>query len=263
MFNEQWTVTMASSAIRLVSCEECDTDYIYKLERETEGHGNAVMGLGSEGAKKRAAKEAKKKLDQQLTTACDAVPCPECGHYQDHMLGQARSDKSTPLLAGAAGGLVVGIILLLAVKSIPLLGAVVLMLTFGAGGIGLFFLTTYDPNKQPEQKRLEIAEEKAYRRKDFERESQAKSEKSYEKFLDKLERGTAKSTSFEFPLWVDRGQIRDEADVKVRLPNGEKTSIQLDDQATDGDTFRFDEEVEGRTIRLVAALKVYTRTKKK
>jgi uncharacterized iron-regulated membrane protein len=45
------------------------------------------------GGRDRAASGAEADLGERLETECDAVPCPSCGWYQQHMIPQARHEK--------------------------------------------------------------------------------------------------------------------------------------------------------------------------
>src|SRR5262245_46375005 len=73
-----------------VQCEQCGHEYLYLLERQVRGQGTDLLFLDREGAEQRARAEAEARLQAVLERAVDGVPCPECGHVQQHMFPYLR-----------------------------------------------------------------------------------------------------------------------------------------------------------------------------
>jgi hypothetical protein len=74
-----------------VRCESCYSEYYYRLDCAAYGSAQAPYGLGAAFAKKRARKEAKRRLERMLQTETLAVPCPQCGWFQQSMVSQLRA----------------------------------------------------------------------------------------------------------------------------------------------------------------------------
>jgi len=55
------------------------------MEREAMGDATSLFYLDNQGAQERALNKAQDDLRRQLEKDCDAVPCPACGWYQEHM----------------------------------------------------------------------------------------------------------------------------------------------------------------------------------
>jgi len=263
--NNQHTVTVEKTTIRLVTCEECETDFVYELSRSGEGYGNSVYFLDESGAKKRAARKAKEQLSRKMKNACEAIPCPQCAHVQDHMLGKARSDRAIKI------GLLAALVFLLSVGGFALalstkafllgivLGGLFLVATAVIGIFAVVALNSFDPNNKPKSERIKRAEELASPRKDFERGFAENAEEEFSKNCKKLAK--KKQPTFEFAIWVDRTQIKHADSIKVNLPNGERASVKLKPSLKDGDTFEFSHEVDGREVQLVGVVNIYSKTK--
>ncbi|HEX3150407.1 MAG TPA: hypothetical protein VHR66_20180 [Gemmataceae bacterium] len=263
--SNQHTVTLSQTAVRLVSCEGCDADYVYQLSREGEGMSNSFYFLDESGAAKRAERKARKQLSRKMETARNGIPCPRCGHYQDHMIGKARYDKATPIAAIAVLAFVVAIVFFLLGSNtrMGLFGnflGVVFLLVFAAGcAYGLYLINFYNPNKKPEEERLQYAEENAVLRKKFERGLADNAADEFERFRKRLAK--KKERRFEMGFWADRGQLRYGDPIEVRLPVGEWVTVQLRRDSRDGAEFRFPVEVDGFEVEVVCVLNVYTKTR--
>jgi hypothetical protein len=262
--NNQHTVTVEQSAVRLVTCEECNAEYVYTLSRSGEGIGNSVYFLDESGAKKRAERKAKEQLSRKMKSACEPIPCPKCLHIQDHMIGKARSDRG----AGISFFAIVAFLLALGGCALGqwtkmgnagfILGGVFFLFALGLGALALIAFTSYDPNKQSEETLRKIADENAFLRKEFERSFAATAADEFERFCKKL--GKKKGRRFEMAVWADRGQVRDAEALKVKLPVGETATIKLR-EARDSDEFAFPQTVDDYDIEIVCVLNVYTKTK--
>ena len=105
------TVTVKMTRPKFVTCEKCGHGYGYWLDRTaTSSVTTSVMGL-STGRGDRVVTDAEIKAEQRLKHACDAVPCPECGWYQEEALEQARREHFSWLVWAGWGGLALGLFL--------------------------------------------------------------------------------------------------------------------------------------------------------
>lgn len=98
-----YTATIQGRILKLVACENCSTEYVYVLEREGIGSGTSVYGIHEESALGNAESGAEEILEQYLTNDFDAVPCPNCGHYQRYMFPKLIDTRSPwPVMAAIA-----------------------------------------------------------------------------------------------------------------------------------------------------------------
>jgi hypothetical protein len=150
--NRQFKTTLTGSTARDIKCENCGCDYVYLIKAESHGTGVSPLCLDHEGARKRALGQAKLRLHEQLHGVHRAVPCPDCGWYQKHMV-QLRKQARTRVS--------------LAVASLPLLWVAVqwifsspeeptdfhlvrwATLTLVLGAIGVLFSRTWMDNANP------------------------------------------------------------------------------------------------------------------
>jgi hypothetical protein len=187
IFWKQYTATMHGSALKVVRCENCSTEYLYVMEREGTGAGTSMYMLNNEGAASHAASAAQETLESVLENDFDPVPCPACGHYQRYMFAKVPPTKGLWLQA----------VLFLAIFVGCLDGAIALYCTaaylyspndhdFGnmvrAGsvllllcliGLGLSIITRYqarhfDPNSEDQPARIAIGRSRAVTRAEFE-----------------------------------------------------------------------------------------------
>jgi hypothetical protein len=96
-----YTATVEGRAPKLVQCEGCGHEYVYFLERTASGQGTSMLFLDNEGAQSTASAEAHAELMARLDKACEAVPCPACGRYQQHMVTYARHLRYRWMRTGA------------------------------------------------------------------------------------------------------------------------------------------------------------------
>jgi hypothetical protein len=82
---KRFTATARGSAVKVVACENCSTEYVYVMKREGVGAGTSLYWLNEEGAASRAKAAAAEMLQALLDKDYDPVPCPVCGHYQRYM----------------------------------------------------------------------------------------------------------------------------------------------------------------------------------
>lgn len=90
----KYTATLHGRVLKLVPCENCSTEYVYMLEREGSGVGTTVYSLDEPGAEKHAQSAAEETLQEYLENDFDAIPCPECGHYQRYMFPKLLETRS-------------------------------------------------------------------------------------------------------------------------------------------------------------------------
>jgi hypothetical protein len=169
--------------LKLVHCEHCQKEYVYKLERSATGSGTSMLFLNNRGASARAAAQAQDKLRRSLEEGADLVPCPACGYYQAHMLPLARrGHRRWMLLTGAwlTLGLIPIALIAAAINDAarpPLLSWPVFVALLGPPallGIGLMFgklllAAAYDPNHADEDTRKQFGQQRAMLREDFEK----------------------------------------------------------------------------------------------
>lgn len=88
----RWTFTHESRGmvVRNVRCERCAHDYGYRITRMAKGSATSWLFLDNDGARATAWEEAEAGLARALEEGEEAVPCPECGWYQQRMIPLAR-----------------------------------------------------------------------------------------------------------------------------------------------------------------------------
>src|SRR4051794_36030586 len=89
-YGQKYTTTLRGRVPKLVKCEQCSLEYVYHLSRSARGEGTSFLFLNNEGAQSSAEGEARARLLAALMKACEPVPCPGCGHVQQHMVPRAR-----------------------------------------------------------------------------------------------------------------------------------------------------------------------------
>jgi hypothetical protein len=153
--------TLRGSTFKHVHCEGCGEDYVYELERKITA-GN---------------REARAALRRALNRAYDVVPCPACGHYQEHMLKKARKKHGSWMnAAGLVMIIPVPILLLLTLLFTgppkPMPPAVIASMLVVSGllfisGLGLLVTKAirsshFDPNSADPERRKELGRSRAY-----------------------------------------------------------------------------------------------------
>ena len=61
---------------KLVPCENCSTEYVYVMERESVGYGISFYWLNEAGAEGKANSTAAESLKTALENDFDPIPCP-------------------------------------------------------------------------------------------------------------------------------------------------------------------------------------------
>jgi hypothetical protein len=157
-----YTAQVTGSTLKVVQCEKCQANYAYVMTRTSTGHGRSILFLDNAGAQDRARQRAEDNLNYRLENACDPVPCPDCGWFQEEMLPKARKTlcqwmqtTGIALLIGAIAFAVVGYAGILMEKGRPAPGCAAPALGAGAvcALVGTVFLIAWlirrirlDPN---------------------------------------------------------------------------------------------------------------------
>jgi hypothetical protein len=167
-------------------CERCQAEYVFEVARTARGSSFSPALIADEGAARRAADEATRKLRAMRRTATAPVPCPMCGWYQRPMIPLAQAQHNR-WMQGWGIGLLLSLLLLLpatlcalcanAHSSILVALGIANLVAF-VGGIGLQIVRLitcgrFDPNAQDEKKRKELGRSIAMLREDHERLLQA------------------------------------------------------------------------------------------
>lgn len=76
-----YTATVSGTVLKFVTCEQCQAEYLYRLER---------TGQFTSRCDEHSLERAKEELNKALEEGIDPVPCPVCGWYQDDMVIEAR-----------------------------------------------------------------------------------------------------------------------------------------------------------------------------
>jgi hypothetical protein len=160
---------------KLVRCEKCGYEYIYLLEVEAAGEGYySFLDINNWEGEASAHAAAETLRDQKLRDDCAVVPCAECGHVQQHMLGKARWEYRRWMLRAGLYACPVGGILVLPAMFTRLLAdgprspawaetvSTILWVcaaTLAIGGAILMYLwafwqSRYDPNALPVDQRM-------------------------------------------------------------------------------------------------------------
>jgi hypothetical protein len=151
-------IPLTGEALKFVHCEQCETEYTYRLKRTA---------------------TCLDELAQKLEQGVALVPCPACGWYQKNMIpGARRAHKRWMLNTGAC--LTIGLIpfYLCAFASPIFLGC---LLAFAIAGMGLVFAkfilsSHYDPNSQDLETRKKLGQSRAILRDELEKMIQAQQE---------------------------------------------------------------------------------------
>jgi hypothetical protein len=181
-----YSASVEGKVPRFVTCEQCGHAFGYWLKRTGAGSASSYLGIGMIGGRERASSRAEDNLEQRLRTECDAVPCPSCGWYQEHMIEQTRHERygwlvrvGWLLFAVAVFAFVFGGCLVTALDKIPALTgiargtqAVALLALFAplAGHLLRQQLSArYDPNADDVEERKQRGNKRAMKPKEYAR----------------------------------------------------------------------------------------------
>jgi hypothetical protein len=263
------TSFLQATVMRFVVCEDCESEYVYELEIEGSGLANSTI-FYSGSAPDKAKKQARDEFNEQKKFKCRALPCPNCGYFQDHMIYQAKRDRSgIYFLIGfivAFAFLILGFGLM-SMPEYRSFGTKVCFLAVAIGGgiagIGGILFATYEPNKLPEETRLEMADKGSILRKDFEESFQEKYTEEYQKICKKIDQGKNTKLRIEGEFFADREQVDQECRLKATLPTGEPIRVELRRKMKKGERFRYEQVYKGHTIEFDYRLFIYTETRKR
>jgi hypothetical protein len=175
----KYTTNLSAATLKLVRCENCHVEYVYRMERFGSGTGTSLLFLENKGAQDRATQQAANELRGLLWRECDPIPCPNCGWYQKAMVRAMRRDHWRWMQSTGLG--------LLAVSTISLVIAYVAWLpnfphspgppwllpmsliagaVTGVAGAGLLVIkatlsTRYDPNANDAKARIALGQLRA------------------------------------------------------------------------------------------------------
>jgi hypothetical protein len=261
----QHFATVKAAVPQLVQCRHCGTEFVYEMKRTGLGYTESGVVFGEEDARRQATEAARRQLAEKLSRpdACDPVPCPECLRYQPYMRAVAGRRKYGQLLpvgifflvtAGVLGGLAA---LLSNIPGNDPGRANALQITTGgaaiAAALGVVILVAraylarrYDPDKQSERKRQELAEARSMSFEKFQGTQARRTRTAFEEFTRQRERGKsrtpwpAKAEPFVIDLWLRPTAIINGGPVTVTLPTGERTDIRLREEVRPGDVYEVD-----------------------
>ncbi len=171
----EYTVELAASVTRHVTCEKCSAQYDYELRRKSIGGGISVLFLNDAGAEATAQERAETSLQRKMKEH-DPVPCPCCGWYQRVMIPYARRQFHRWMNWAAAVVLPVGIVFFILAffgkaqsppvsdeTLVKLWAATVLLLGTSAGlyfGRSIWALY-HQPNQTPRKGRIRLGKKRS------------------------------------------------------------------------------------------------------
>ncbi len=166
-----YSCTVEGSSFKIVQCEQCRFVYVYKMTRRAAGSVSDSLGNANPHAAEHAEAAASFQLNQKLRDDCDAIPCLECGQYQQHMIEALRWDFMSSTFYGAwfflGVGVFAGIIALISLlydttnRSFTIWLGIAAVVLGSIGGLLLSWrtrqLARYDPNEDDLAERLQIS----------------------------------------------------------------------------------------------------------
>lgn len=196
VFWTNYTATVNGRVVKLVPCEDCQTEYVYVLEREGVGAGTSVYGMSVHGLNEdpgdHAVSAAQDTLQQYLENDFDPVPCPTCGHYQKFMFPKLYQPAAwvqiirlITLMVGCLTAVVElywvfayldrpGNHVLGRLAATSTLLAILGLIFFVLGGVERSRASRFNPNTEDQQARLEKGRSRAVTRAEFEVSQQRK-----------------------------------------------------------------------------------------
>jgi hypothetical protein len=176
-----YTSTMSGQLPKLVNCEGCHQQYVYLVQRTATCEDTSMLFLDNAGAKSRAQAGAEQSLIEELTRAIEPIPCPRCGHIQQHMFESAGMLKYAWVDYLSKACYVFALISFLAgffgfmfsseprstIQNLLVCGGAISTVILIGSGIGLSswkkrLSRTYNPNSEPLEDRLTRGKTQAY-----------------------------------------------------------------------------------------------------
>lgn len=113
MHGRNYEATCTGSLLKEVVCENCDSLYVYRLERSGIGAGRSHLWLDNRGAQSRSRREAESQRAHLLSFEVNPVACPRCGWLQKSMCRGLRKSLAYCALAfWVIVGIIVWIVIL-------------------------------------------------------------------------------------------------------------------------------------------------------
>jgi len=109
----KYTATVTGSAMKHVICSHCGCEFVCQLKRQAAGEATSWLWLNNNGASYNARASATDALNNKLQNEIDAVPCPNCGMYQENMVRKLKNDAWNEVVRVAFSFGVIGVILVL------------------------------------------------------------------------------------------------------------------------------------------------------
>jgi hypothetical protein len=165
---------------RQVSCESCGKDYVYFIDPTTTGEVRSKALFADLEAEELAANEVRQLSQKEIDRLRPVAPCPHCGWIQKSMFKAARSQsRQYFLIAGIVVVLIAVLFLVVAVNvanspeqmqkmvqnkgessriTLWLIPALLFVAGFSLCVWEYFRTWQWDPNSQPVEKRLQLAQ---------------------------------------------------------------------------------------------------------
>lgn len=89
--SKTYTASIHGSIHRLVECEQCNREFIYRAWRSASGDATSYLFLNEAGAEMRANRQVECEWRNAAKRVLEVVPCPGCGWIQSEMIPVARS----------------------------------------------------------------------------------------------------------------------------------------------------------------------------
>ncbi len=141
-FGKKFNVWAEGFIWQPIACEHCHLEWAFRVRIGGLGKGHSPYMLDNEGAKQRAAKQARLSLEEDRQLASEGVKrnvaCPGCGHYQSEMVESLRTNHASSWAAIGVASILFGCLLVLRGLTVNglIAGEAVMWLACGAGLIG-------------------------------------------------------------------------------------------------------------------------------
>lgn len=175
--NVEFAATEEGEMLKVVQCEQCESDYAYKVQRKAKGRGYANVFIDGKHGAERADIQAKINIQKKLQRAVDFVPCTNCGHYQSDMVAKFRRNYQRWMFSS---GLILSCASILlafvgsSVNTTRMYGPVIPWPLFWIAVVVLFCVgvllpllraklaKNQNPNEQPLEMRKKLGQERAF-----------------------------------------------------------------------------------------------------
>jgi len=187
----RYTTYVEGCVPKVVECEQCKHKYVYLFHARATGVAESPYLLNEEGASQSSQEQASFTLNYELEHGISVVPCPACGHIQEHMFSLVRQAKYgwmgavvLPISIFAALAFVASLLGTFKIANSPNSDLVTTVLAFWGAFAVLFSAAlavhirkkalsrAFDPNDEPAEDRLKRGKEMAISLEQFERQAQ-------------------------------------------------------------------------------------------